>query len=60
MTKKPGFIVEFRCYSLCQGTGDEFRTFRLGLFGLEKLHHPDRTLHLLAEALDKMGVAPAP
>jgi aspartate aminotransferase-like enzyme len=43
-----------------EGTGDEFRTFRLGLFGLEKLHHPDRTLHLLAEALDKMGVAPAP
>lgn len=30
----------------------EFRTFRIGLFGLEKLHNPDRTVQSLAKALD--------
>jgi aspartate aminotransferase-like enzyme len=30
----------------------EFRTFRLGLFGLEKLHNPERTVASLAKALD--------
>ena len=33
---------------------DDYRTFRLGLFGLEKLHHVDRTVELLNEALDQM------
>ncbi len=32
----------------------EFRTFRLGLFGLEKLHNPDRTVQSLAAALDSV------
>jgi len=30
----------------------DFRTFRIGLFGLEKLHNPERTVASLAEALD--------
>ena len=33
-----------------------FSTFRVGLFGLEKLHHIDRTVQHLAQALDQMGV----
>ena len=31
--------------------GADFRTFRLGLFGLEKLHHIDRTVAHLEQAL---------
>jgi len=30
----------------------DFRSFRIGLFGLEKLHNPERTVASLAEALD--------
>ena len=30
----------------------DFATFRIGLFGLEKLHNPDRTVRNLADALD--------
>lgn len=33
----------------------EFRTFRLGLFGLDKLHDQDRTLRNLAMALDRVS-----
>jgi aspartate aminotransferase-like enzyme len=33
----------------------DFRTFRLGLFGLEKLHNPERTVSTLAKALDTLG-----
>ncbi len=32
----------------------DFRTFRLGLFGLEKLAHVDRTVDYLATALEKI------
>jgi aspartate aminotransferase-like enzyme len=32
---------------------DDFRSFRLGLFGLDKLHHVDRTVAALADALDQ-------
>jgi aspartate aminotransferase-like enzyme len=32
----------------------DFSTFRVGLFGLEKLHNPDRTLRNLADALDEV------
>ena len=40
--------------------GADFRTFRIGLFGLEKLHHVDRTVAHLAAALDRVGLqAPA-
>jgi len=35
--------------------GDGFRTFRIGLFGLDKLHHPGRTVDHLAAALDAIG-----
>jgi len=31
-----------------------FQTFRIGLFGLDKLHHVDRTVQHLREALDKV------
>ncbi|HCZ13435.1 MAG TPA: aminotransferase, partial [Candidatus Accumulibacter sp.] len=33
----------------------DFHSFRIGLFGLDKLHHPDRTLRSLADALDALG-----
>jgi aspartate aminotransferase-like enzyme len=40
--------------------GADFMTFRVGLFGLEKWHHVDRTVAQLADALDRIGVkAPA-
>ena len=34
----------------------DFMTFRVGLFGLEKWHHVDRTVGQLAAALDRIGV----
>ena len=37
----------------------DFMTFRVGLFGLEKLHNVDRSVAHLAEALDSMGFAAA-
>ena len=36
--------------------GSDFKTFRLGLFGLDKWHHADRTVKQLADALDRIGV----
>ncbi len=33
----------------------DFMTFRIGLFGLEKLHNPARSVQHLAAALDEMG-----
>ena len=33
----------------------DFRSFRIGLFGLEKLHQPERTVKNLEEALNKLG-----
>ncbi len=33
----------------------DFSTFRIGLFGLDKLHNPDRSVSQLAAALDKLG-----
>ena len=35
--------------------GVDFKTFRVGLFGLEKLHNIDRTVSHLAQALDKIA-----
>jgi aspartate aminotransferase-like enzyme len=35
--------------------GEEFKSFRLGLFGLDKLHNVERTVAYLAEALDRMN-----
>ncbi len=34
------------------GEGPEFSSFRIGLFGLDKLHDPERTVASLARALD--------
>jgi aspartate aminotransferase-like enzyme len=34
----------------------DFSTFRVGLFGLEKLHNVDRSVGQLADALDQLGV----
>ncbi|MCK6391354.1 MAG: alanine--glyoxylate aminotransferase family protein [Azonexus sp.] len=34
---------------------EDFRSFRIGLFGLEKLHDPARTVASLAAALDRLG-----
>jgi aspartate aminotransferase-like enzyme len=33
-----------------------FMTFRVGLFGLEKLHNADRSVQQLATALDALGL----
>ncbi|MEY5022719.1 MAG: hypothetical protein RIS72_1294 [Pseudomonadota bacterium] len=35
----------------------DFMTFRIGLFGLEKLHNPARSVQHLSTALDEMGYA---
>lgn len=37
-----------------------FSTFRVGLFGLEKLHHIERSVGHLAAALDQLGITPLP
>lgn len=37
------------------GEGPDFKTFRLGLFGLDKLYNLDRTVATLAEAIDRIG-----
>ena len=34
----------------------DFMTFRIGLFGLEKLHNVPRSVQHLAQALDRMGI----
>ena len=39
--------------------GPDFKTFRIGLFGLEKWHNVDRTVGYLAKALDAIGVPAA-
>ena len=36
----------------------DFKSFRIGLFGLEKWHNVDRTVAQLAAALDRLGIAP--
>ena len=36
------------------GERADFRTFRIGLFGLEKLNHVDRTVEYLATAVDQL------
>ena len=36
--------------------GTDFKTFRVGLFGLEKWHQVDRTVANLAGALDRIGL----
>ncbi|RZI98697.1 MAG: alanine--glyoxylate aminotransferase family protein, partial [Rubrivivax sp.] len=38
--------------------GPDFKTFRVGLFGLDKWHNVDRTVSQLAAALDRIGVVP--
>jgi aspartate aminotransferase-like enzyme len=38
----------------CDEPGD-FKTFRIGLFGLDKLGHVDRTVRILDEALARLG-----
>ncbi|MPM55236.1 2-aminoethylphosphonate--pyruvate transaminase [bioreactor metagenome] len=39
--------------------GPDFKSFRIGLFGLDKWHNVDRTVGYLSKALDAMGVPPA-
>ena len=40
--------------------GPDFKTFRIGLFGLDKLHHPERTVAKLEAALTQILAAAAP
>ena len=40
---------------MCDEPAD-FQTFRVGLFGLDKLHNVDRTVQKLAQALDQIGL----
>jgi len=35
--------------------GPDYSAFRIGLFGLDKLHHPERTVAHLATALDRIA-----
>lgn len=37
------------------GEPEDFKTFRLGLFGLDKLHNIERTVGTLAKALDRIS-----
>ncbi|MFQ5485512.1 MAG: aminotransferase class V-fold PLP-dependent enzyme [Desulfobacterales bacterium] len=37
---------------------EDFQTFRIGLFGLDKLHHIDRTVQKLSEALEQIAFSP--
>ena len=39
------------------GEGEDFRSFRIGLFGLEKLEHVDRTVQHLANALEQIAAS---
>ncbi len=34
---------------------EDYKTFRIGLFGLDKLRNIDRTVDWLSEALDRLG-----
>ena len=36
------------------GEGSDFKTFRLGLFGLDKLKNPDRTISNFKDVLEKI------
>ena len=36
----------------------DYKAFRVGLFGLDKLHHVDRTVQRLADALAALGLKP--
>ena len=40
---------------MCDEPAD-FKTFRVGLFGLDKLHHIDRSVAHLEAALDQIGL----
>jgi aspartate aminotransferase-like enzyme len=40
--------------------GPDFKTFRIGLFGIDKWMHPDRTVATLARALDALTEPAAP
>ncbi len=40
--------------------GADFRSFRIGLFGLDKLHHIDRTVRTLDAALARIAAPTAP
>ncbi|ATJ83585.1 aminotransferase class V-fold PLP-dependent enzyme [Halomonas beimenensis] len=61
-TRDPDIAVKFAAAGLQVATGvplmcdegDDFRTFRIGLFGLDKLHHIDRTLEHLQEAITRI------
>lgn len=37
------------------GEREDFQTFRIGLFGLEKLQNPDRTVESLRAAIEELG-----
>jgi aspartate aminotransferase-like enzyme len=40
--------------------GADFKTFRIGLFGLDKWHNVDRTVGHLTHALDQLGLSAQP
>jgi aspartate aminotransferase-like enzyme len=40
--------------------GPDFKTFRIGLFGLDKWHNVDRTVSHLSHALDQLGITLQP
>jgi aspartate aminotransferase-like enzyme len=65
--KAPGVVVSYTSDPAIQSgkkflevglhEGPDFKTFRIGLFGLEKWHNVDRTVGHLSAALDKVAAA---
>ena len=53
-----GFQIAAGVPLMCD-EGDDYRTFRLGLFGLDKLQNVDRTVDGLRPAVEKLFVAQA-
>ena len=43
-----------RALAGCKGVGEDVRSFRIGLFGLDKLMHVDRTVENLDRALSAL------
>jgi aspartate aminotransferase-like enzyme len=52
--KKVGIQVAAGVPLMC-GEGDDFSSFRIGLFGLDKLSDVDGTVRRLSEGLDRLG-----
>ena len=50
----PGLLIAAGVPLMCDEPED-FRSFRIGLFGLDKLENIDRTVQHLADAFEQIG-----